>query len=193
MPKRLFVTIPPSFENWILVQPGARLPKEYGGARLVQRDQFSQEFDLFLKRMSDSSVLKVMSSAGVDSIVRKLEEESRENKRVRALQPVSPPPELHFEPAPAETSRALEDPQPIRDCATRHHPPPEEKSHGFAHIASIIMDAALSAPAATPAPAGSRKATPCAKCGGELTPKEVSYCRFNFTKLGRRYLCRRCQ
>jgi hypothetical protein len=38
---------------------------------------------------------------------------------------------------------------------------------------------------------GSGKA--CAKCSVELTHKEVAFCRYNFVKLGRRYLCRGCQ
>ncbi len=61
-------------KNWILVQPGARLPKEYGGARLVQRYQFSQEVDLFLERIPE-----------LDSIAAKLAEESPKNNLVREM------------------------------------------------------------------------------------------------------------
>lgn len=194
MPKRLFVSIPPSFENWILVQPGVRLPKEYGGARLVQRDQFSQEVDIFLKRMSDLSVLKLMTTPELESIVEKLAEESRENKRVRGLSPTDPNVEPAYA-APASSYRATEEPPPLPDLDSdlRFAPPSEQRTQGFAHVASVIFEAAatLSTPA-TPQ-AGRQKTTSCAKCGGELTPKEVSYCRFNFAKMGRRYLCRRCQ
>jgi len=195
MPKRLFVVIPPSFENWILVQPGVRLPKEYGGARLVQRDQFSQEFDLFLKRMSDSSVLKFMTTPELDSIEQKLAGESRENKRVRGLSPTDPKAESAYA-APAPASYRVSEktqPQPESNSDLRFAPPSEQRAQGFAHVASVIFEAAstLSTPAA--AQSVRQKTTSCAKCGGELTAKEVSYCRFNFAKLGRRYLCRKCQ
>lgn len=64
----------------------------------------------------------------------------------------------------------------------------------FSHMVSAVLDAAAGqgAPQKS-ASSGRSKATVCAKCGTELSTKEVNYCRFNFAKLGRRYLCRKCQ
>gem|GEM_PF-6395728 len=59
---------------------------------------------------------------------------------------------------------------------------------GFPHVISTSVAAIL-----TSVPKSEASGTPCANCGGQVTPKEVSYCRFNFAKLGRRYLCRKCQ
>ena len=180
MPKRLFVTIPPSFENWILVQPGARLPKEYGGARLVQRDQFSQEFDFFVDQMADSSMLKLMTGSELDSIAAHLEEASSQNKilwkqrlsvRISGLS-------THAEAlVPCEVPLAI----PGLASDVRFAPPSEEKS------------ATPSVGRNSPLRTSGVKATRCAKCRSELTPKEVSYCRFNFAKMGRQYLCQKCQ
>lgn len=181
MPKRLFLSIAPTFENWILVQPGVRLPKEYGGARLVQRDQFSQEFDLFRQRMPDSSVLKLMTILELDAVVDKLAEESQENKRVRDQPLVK---------SAVPSNRLSEDPPPLPDPDHRFAPPVERKA--------VTREEAVEKPVAAEPPTRStisvrQKVTPCANCGGALTTKEVNYCRFNFTRMGRRYLCRNCQ
>lgn len=170
MPKRLGIAIPPSFANWVLVQPGSRVPKEYGGAKLVQRDQFSQELDGFIKNIGLGSVLKVMGFDELDRIAQKLEEESRENKRIRNSE-----------------SRTASEPPPL---------PPEakkpDKQSGFSHVVSAIVEAVANTPA-TSVPKSEASGTPCAKCRGQLTFKEVAYCRYNFAKLGRRYLCQKCQ
>jgi len=185
MPKRLFVSIPPTFENWILVQPGARVPKEYGGARLVQRDQFSQEVDSFLKRMSDAAVLKVMTSAELDAIVSRISGESEENKRVRGL-PQQTPRNSDFEAS--ASYRVAEDPD------LRFAPPKDREVGVMAHIFDAVVEAAAGIETPKRESSGGRlKATVCAKCGIELSAKEVNYCRFNFAKLGRKYLCRKCQ
>ena len=169
MPKRLGITIPPTFVNWILVEPGSRVPKEHAGARLVQRDQFSQDLDVFIDKIGVGSALKIMGIDEIDRIAQKLEEESRENKRIKSTEAgTSVPPPLP--------------PEPI-------HPAPQS---GFAHVVSTIVEAVANPPLA-PAPKSEASGTPCAKCSGQLTFKEVAYCRYNFSKMGRKYLCRRCQ
>lgn len=195
MPKRLFLEIPPAFENWILVQPGTRLPKEYDGARLVQRDQFPQAFNAFLEKLSVANAVRFMTSAELDAIVERLAEESRENKRVRGLSPTVPHAAVAYaDPVPA-SYRIAEEPPPLPepDSDLRFAPPSEQKAQGFAHVASVILEAASSLPTSAAPQSGRQKTTTCAKCGGELTSKEVNYCRFNFAKMGRRYLCRTCQ
>ena len=170
MPKRLGIALPPSFANWVLVQPGSRVPKEYGGAKLVQRDQFSQELDVFIEKISFGSVLKVMGLDELDRIAQRLEEESRENKRIRNSE-----------------SRTAPEPPAL---------PPEakqpDKQSGFAHVMSTIGEAVVNKPAPA-VPKSDVSATPCGKCGGLMTFKEVAYCRYNSAKLGRKYLCRKCQ
>jgi len=169
LPKRLGIALPPSFANWVLVQPGSRVPKEYGGAKLVQRDQFSQELDVFIEKISLGSVLRVMGLDELDRIAQRLEEESRENKRIRNSE-----------------SRTTPEPHPLP-------PEPERPAQsGFAHVMSTIVEAVANTPAPA-VPKSEVSATPCAKCRGLMTFKEVAYCRYNAAKLGRRYLCRKCQ
>lgn len=170
MPKRLGITIPPTFVNWVMVEPGSRVPREYEKARLVQRDQFSQELHGFIDNLGVTNLVKMMSLDELDRIAQRLEEESRENKRIRNSE-----------------SRAAPEPHPL---------PPEakqpDKQSGFAHVMSTIVEAVVNTPA--PAiPKSDISATPCGKCGGLMTFKEVAYCRYNSAKLGRKYLCRKCQ
>ncbi len=62
LPRRLgIIPIQPAFLNWILVQPGARLPLEYDGARLVQRDQFSKALDKLIDSIGVPDLIRLMS------------------------------------------------------------------------------------------------------------------------------------
>lgn len=169
MPKRLGITIPPTFVNWVMVEPGSRVPKEYEKARLVQRDQFSQELHGFIDKLGVANVVKMMSLDELDRIAQKLEEESRENKRIKSTETGSSVPP----PLP---------PEPI-------HAAPQS---GFAHVVSAVVESVANIPAAS-VPKSEASGTPCAKCGGQLTFKEVAYCRYNSAKVGRKYLCRKCQ
>jgi hypothetical protein len=183
MPKRLFVSISPKFENWILVQPGARLPKEFGGARLVQRDQVSQVFDEFLVKLPNSTLVKVMTTAELDSIVQRIEDESLENKRVRDLSSKSSDPKSEVTQS-NEISRVAATPD-VSMSDLRFAPPAERERHQ--------CENRVPTPSVSPIRPNRAQGTLCASCGGEMTSKEVNYCRFNFAKMGRRYLCRKCQ
>lgn len=171
MPKRFGLSIAPAFANWVLVEPGCRVPKEYGGARLVQRDQFSQALDVFIEKIGVSDLLKVMLNEELARVFSTLEEESRENKRLRGL-PSNP-----AEPPPIQ----------IAESASHY------QTSGFGHVLAEIAEAVITSPSPPPVARPYMKIVPCAKCGGELSSKEISYCRFNFAKFGRRYLCRNCQ
>lgn len=114
-------------------------------------------------------VLKVMGLDELDRIAQKLEEENRDNKRIR-------------DSAGNSTEHLPLSPGPIKSSPQT----------GFSHVISTIVEAVANTPR-TSVPKSKVSGTPCANCRGELTPKEVSYCRFNFAKLGRRYLCRKCQ
>lgn len=154
MPRRLGIAIKPTFENWILVQPGARLPQEYGGARLVQRDHLQKEFERYADLFPVKEIFKLMSLEAMKSIVDFIIVESRKNKSIRDREA---PPESQNSQAEAQGAA----------------PPSSGQSQERRSLNKV--------------------ATPCAECGSALSSKEVSFCRFNFTKLGRRYLCRSCQ
>ena len=152
LPKCLgLLPIRPTFENWVLVQPGSPVPKEYDGAKLVQRDQFSKTLDEFIESISVARIFKLMLRSELGRVAERLTEESKDNRRICEQFPVR-----------AESV----------------------------------------APAASPAPAprvvqptgqntGNRIA--CASCHAVLTPKEYGYCKINFAKLGKKFLCKKCQ
>jgi len=155
LPKRLgLLPIRPTFENWVLVQPGSPVPKKYDGARLVQRDQFSKTFDAFLDDISVTRIFKLMLRSELGRVAEKLAEESKDNRRI-------------CEQYPART----ELPEPIESVEP---PAPEPR---------IVQP--------TVQYVGNRIA--CASCKAVLTPKEYGYCKINFTKLGKKFLCQKCQ
>lgn len=148
MPKRGgLLPIEPTFENWVLVEPGSPLPKKYDGARLVQRDQFTKAFDEFIESIRFVRILKLMLRSELSAIAKKLAEESKENRRIKETTHLKPEPSVEIELAP------------------------------------IVQPAIKTV--------GGRIA--CSKCKAVLTPQEYGYCKINFSKLGKRFLCKKCQ
>jgi len=153
LPKRFgLLPILPTFENWVLVQPGSPLPKKYDGARLVQRDQFSKTFDAFLEDISVTRIRKLMLRSELGRVADKLAEESKANRRI-----------CEQFPAIAEPAPQVEEP-----------PTPEPRT-----VQAIVRVV------------GNRIA--CSKCKAVLTPQEYGYCKINFSKLGKQFLCKKCQ
>ncbi|MGH6754944.1 MAG: nuclease-related domain-containing protein [Bradyrhizobium sp.] len=167
LPRRLgMIPIQPVFLNWILVQPGARLPLEYDGARLVQRDQFSKALDKLIDSIGVPGLIRLMSRESLATIAKALEDETRENRKVCEIgNRIEAPPPIIEKPVP---------PRPPRTDEEKYGPP---------------QPVPIPSPVSKPAGSG----ISCAKCSDELTHKEAAYCRYNFTKLGRQYLCRSCQ
>ena len=107
LPKRLgLLPIRPTFENWVLVQPGSPLPRKYDGALLVQRDQFSKTLDQFIESISIRRVLKLMMRSELGKVAERLTEESNENRRICERSP-------DVEPAPVEVAPEPRLPQPV--------------------------------------------------------------------------------
>jgi len=152
LPKRLgLLPIRPTFENWVLVQPGSHLPKKYDGARLVQRDQFSRVFDEFVEDVGVSRIFKLMLRSELRRVAERLVEESKSNRRIYEQMPIIP-----------ETSEAMEPPAP--ELLTSRS--------GSRVVGNRIT---------------------CSSCKAVLTPKEYGYCKINFAKLGKKFLCQKCQ
>lgn len=152
MPKRFgLLPIQPTFENWVLVQPGSRISKHYNAARLVQRDQFSKTFDDFIESVGVTRIIRLMLLSELGNVADKLLKESNDNKKIRDYAP--PAGETELEPVEPLVS------------ATRKE--------------TIIRKV------------GNRIA--CATCKTVLTPQEYGYCKIHFSKLGKRFLCKKCQ
>jgi len=155
LPKRLgLLPIQPTFENWVLVQPGSPVPKKYDGARLVQRDQFSKTLDEFIESISVARIFKLMLRSELRRVGERLKEESKENRRI-------------CEQFPARTESA----EPIEPV--EEPPAPEPRSvQPVQYVGNRIA---------------------CSSCKAILTPREYGYCKGNFSKLGKRFLCQKCQ
>jgi hypothetical protein len=163
----LGIPIKPVFLNWILVQPGSRLPIEFDGARLVQRDQFSKALDKLIDSISVPDLIRVMSRESLTKISRLLEEETRENKKVCDIGGANA---IELPSVPTVPERV----------------PTDEEKYG------LKVQSSVPAPV-IPVNGDPQSGRMCTKCSAELTHKEAAYCRYNFQKFSRQYLCRKCQ
>lgn len=152
LPKRFgLLPIRPTFENWVLVQPGSPVPKKYDGARLVQRDQFSKTFDAFLEDISVTRIFKLMLRSELGLVAEKLAEESKANRRICEQYPTVAEPIESVE-TPATEPRTVQ---------------------AVVHFVGNRIT--------------------CASCKAVLTPKEYGFCKIHFSKLGKKFLCKKCQ
>lgn len=164
MPRRLGLPVSASFTSWILIEPGCSLPKEYGGAQLVQRDHFEKSLDAFIAKIGISSILRIMGVDEHTKIYDAILAESEENKRVRTTAPI------------VRRQEQIAVVEPVKQVS-------EEVKYGPS------KDIVVTPPQIKVTESGKY----CIKCEVELSHKEAAYCRFNFAKLGRQYLCRKCQ
>jgi len=171
LPVRFGVTLAPSFENWVLVEPGADVPRKYEEAWLVQRDMLETAIKQYVDA-GRTSILKLITSNEMDELGLFLG---------------------RF--VPAETKLATPPPLPNVDCSTRAvcatcGEPVDDKVVRYCQVKKSEMGGRIlcrNCQAPSPSPGV------CEGCGMTLTPREVDYCRLKRKGFARRYACRRCQ
>lgn len=186
-PKRLGLTLPIRFHNWVLVSPQCQVRREGGDwDRVVKMDMFEKRFEEWVER---TSVLETFTSLA--SIVSGETVKTMGQALVEAHQPAT----FNFvgkfgltAPLAAIPGVARQFATTIPACTTcgtgleakvvsycRQHP---EKFAG-----KLLCRSCQAAP----------RLPACDECQAVVEEKVVNYCRLHSKRLSRRLLCRTCQ
>jgi hypothetical protein len=186
-PKRLGMTLPIRFLNWVLVSPDCplrRKGKEWD--RVVKMDMFRKEF---LKQNEAEGVLETLTALSKFVAVETI------TQLGQALIAAHQPATFNFagkfgitaSPPADDTRFAPPDPAEVKcdTCAAAL----EAKVISYCRLnakklGGKVLCQACQKPRATPA---------CDGCGVELESKVIAFCRFNSKRFGGRKLCRSCQ
>jgi hypothetical protein len=194
-PKRLGLSMPISFHNWVLVSPECRIQREGKGFEgVVKMDLFEKEF---LKRNSEMGVIDTFTSISKLVSLSTIEELGR--KLIAAHKPASfdfagkfgialpdPNDDSRFAP-PAETQVALP-PQNQVTCAICSVVLEQKVIDYCQNNPNKFNDRLLCRKCQkVPVPPA------CDGCGSHLEQKVINFCRLNSKRFGGKKLCRGCQ
>jgi len=184
-PKRLGITMPIRFYNWVLVSPDCPLRRNGDGwDQVVKMDMFQKQFT---KRADEEGVIDTLAS--FSKIVSLETIEGIAGALIAAHKPAT------FDYV-AKFGIKLADP----NDDSRFAPPSAVQC---ASCAKVLEEKVIKYCRLNPSKFGGKllcqscqKATSrpgCDGCGTELEDKVIAFCRFNSKRFGRRKLCRSCQ
>ncbi len=193
-PKRLGLTLPPRFHNWVLVSPQCKIHREgRGWDQVVKMDLFEKQF---LKRIAEEGVLDTFTSISKLVSLETIEEMGR--KLIAAHKPASFNFAGKFGVAAPETTDDLRFAPPVAPLTPRA---PCEKECGICMdtLEPKVIDYCRKNSAKFKGQMLCQKcqkvpALPlCDGCGAHLEQKVINFCRFNSKRFGGKRLCRECQ
>jgi hypothetical protein len=186
-PKRLGLTIPLRFHNWVLVSPECKVQRQgKGWDQVVKMDLFEKELT---RRIANEGVLDTLSLISKLVALETVEELGR--KLIAAHKPASFNFEAKFgilKPEPKDDSRfAPPDPSAVKChvCCVVLKPKVIEycRKNTAKFKGQMLCQTCQKAPALPT----------CDGCGEDLESKVVNFCRFNSKRFGGMKLCRACQ
>jgi len=186
-PKRLGISLPIRFENWVLVSPDCPLRRKGNEwDQVVKMDLFDKQF---MKRVNEEGVLDTLAAlskfVGMDTL------EQMAQSLIAAHKPAS----FNF-----AAKFGITAPVPIDES---RFAPPDSSTVKCESCAVTLEPKVISFCRLNPKKVGGKmlcqscqKATSrpkCDGCGTELEDKVVAFCRFNSKRFGGKKLCRSCQ
>ena len=193
LPKRLGLSLPIRFHNWVLVSPKCQVRR--GGGEwdhVVKMDLFEKRFGECVEATSFfdtlSSVSKLVSLETLEGIARRLiaaHTPAKINFRAK-FGVVAPPSTLNPHPARDD---ALSFSKP-GTCCEKCSAPVDAQVIKYCRVNSQRFRDQVLCRSCQHQP---RSAASCSTCGKPVDNKVVAFCRFNSKRFGKRLLCRVCQ
>lgn len=196
-PKRLGITLPIDYHNWVLVSPSCKIRREGAGWDRVVR------MDLFEKRFTECHEKNVSGLGFISAVTRIVGLDTLENiakTLVAAHRPASfdyaakfgIKPKAAYELKEPVSVKVAEEPpsaaQPAKVCESCNAEV-EQRVVNFCRMNAEKFGGKLLCQACQKPNA----AAECDECKAELESKVVAFCRFNKKRFGGRKLCRECQ
>jgi hypothetical protein len=191
LPKRLGMTLQPTFHNWVLVSPTAQLRRQADGLEtVVKMDMFESAF---MKRIDREGMLETF--AAMSKFVSPETVIDLAQALIRAHKPaafnfgakfgISPEveEEIKYGP-PIATPPPL--PSKCETCST----PVEAKVVNYCRLNSRKFSGKLLCQTCQKSASSTIS---CDSCGTALDDKVIAFCRFNSKRFGGKKVCRSCQ
>lgn len=194
-PRRLGISMPIRFHNWVLVSPECRIQRESNGFdQVVKMDLFEKEFLKHISKMgivdTVASISKLVSLTTLEELGRKLIAAHKPSSFNFAgkfgIAPTDPSDDSRFAP-PSEPR--VEVPVSAKATCAICAGTLEKKVIDYCRTNSKRFNGRLLCRKCQQVPA----LPLCDGCGANLEQKVINFCRLNSNRFGGRQLCRQCQ
>ncbi len=193
LPKRLGLSLPIRFHNWVLVSPKCQVRR--GGGEwdhVVKMDLFEKRFGECVEATGFfdtlSSVSKLVSLGTLEGIARRLIAAHTPAKINFAAKFGVVAPHRTLNPHPRRDA-ALSFSKP-RTCCEKCSAPVDARAIEYCRVNSQRFRDQVLCRSCQQQP---RTAASCSTCGAPVDSKVVAFCRFNSKRFGKKVLCRECQ